>query len=71
MFAAERLRAAAFAVRRFGARFFDNPALRGERDLRAMILLNPGPLQHAMARLGESRRGHFRLAAGLRRTSGN
>jgi hypothetical protein len=71
MFGAARLRAAAFAVRRFGARFFDSPALRGERDLRAMIRLTPAPRQHAMARLEESRRGHFRLATALRQTSGN
>jgi hypothetical protein len=71
MFGFARLDARFAGVRFFGVRFFDSPVLRGERDLRAMIRLTPAPLQHAMAGLGESRRGHFRLAAGLRRTSGN
>jgi hypothetical protein len=69
-------RAATFGARFFGVRFVGIRfprvlALRGERDLRAMILLTPAPLQHATAGPEESRRGHFRLAAGLRRTSGN
>jgi hypothetical protein len=37
MFGVARLRAAAFGARRFGVRFFDDPVLRGERGLRAMI----------------------------------
>jgi hypothetical protein len=73
MFGAARtargLRATAFGARFLGVRFVG--ILRGERDLRAMILLTPARLQHAMAGPAESRRGHFRLAAGLRRTSGN
>jgi hypothetical protein len=77
MFGAARgLRATAFGARFLGVRFVGIRfprvlALRGERDLRAMILLTPARLQHAMAGPGESRRGRFLLAAGLRRTSGN
>jgi hypothetical protein len=75
MFGAARLprtsRAATFGVRFVGIRFPRVLALRGERDLRAMILLTPAPRQHAMPGPEESRRGHFRLAAGLRRISGN
>jgi hypothetical protein len=77
MFAVVRgLRATAFGARFPGVRFvgirsLEVLALRGERDLRAMIRLTPAPLQHAMAGPEESRQGHFWLAAGLRRTSGN
>jgi hypothetical protein len=60
MFGAAGLRAAAFAGRRFGVRCFDNPALRGERGLRAMILPPrpgasmpwPAGKSHAAALLG-------------------
>jgi hypothetical protein len=71
MFGAARFGARFLGVRFAGVRALRVSAMRGERDLRAMIRLTPARRQHAMAGPEESRRGHFRLAAGLRRTSGN
>jgi hypothetical protein len=71
MFGAACFSARFLDVRFAGGRALGVLALRGERDLRAMIL----PPRPGSSMPWPARKSHagddFRLAAGLRRTSGN